>query len=57
MARLYGDQPSILGFLEEMASQSVNVEVTKILLVSPDMVNYSDDKLITIVSMYLYEQG
>lgn len=57
MARLYGDQPSILGFLEEMAAQSVNVEVTKILLVSPDMVNYSDDKLITIVSMYLYEQG
>lgn len=57
MARLYGDQASILGFLEEMSAQSVNVEVTKVLLVSPDMVNYSDDKLITVISMYLYEQG
>lgn len=56
LVRVYGNQSSIVGFLEEIAAQSLNVELAKILLVSPDMVSYSDDNLILVINMYLYEQ-
>ncbi len=56
VARVYGNQSSLVGFLEEMSNQSVNLELVKILLVSPDMLNYTDDNLILVLNMLLYEQ-
>jgi len=56
LGRLYGKKSSLLSFLREIGQQEVNVEVTKILLVSPDMVSYSDENLILVLNMYLYEQ-
>ncbi len=55
LARLYGNQGAISDFLQEMGKQSLNVELVKILLVSPDMVNYTDDNLILVMNMLLHE--
>lgn len=57
LARVLGSQSAIVGFLQEISNQSVNMELIKILLVSPDMVNFSDDNLILVLNMILYEQS
>lgn len=57
LVRLYGNQSSIVSFLEEIAAQAYNIELAKILLVSPDMVNYSDENLILVLNMFLHEQA
>jgi len=56
LGRIYGNKAAVLSFLREIGQQEVNVEVTKILLVSPDMVSFSDENLILVLNMYLYEQ-
>jgi len=55
MLRVYGSQSSLVGFLGEISAQSINVELTKLLLVSPDMVSHSDENLVLIINMFLYE--
>ncbi len=55
MLRVYGSQSSLVGFLGEISAQSINVELTKLLLVSPDMVYHSDENLVLIINMFLYE--
>jgi hypothetical protein len=55
MLRVYGSQSSLVGFLGEISAQSINVELTKLLLVSPDMVSHSDETLVLVVNMFLYE--
>ena len=55
MLRVYGRQSSLVGFLGEISAQSINVELTKLLLVSPDMVSYSDENLVLVISLFLYE--
>ena len=55
MLRLYGSQSSLVGFLGEISAQSINVELTKLLLVSPDMVSHSDENLVLVINMFLYE--
>ncbi len=45
LARIYGNQSSIVGLLEEIAAQSYNIELAKVLLVSPDVITFSDDNL------------
>lgn len=57
LARLYGSQSSLVAFLEAMAAKNMNVELTKILLVSPDMATYSDDNLVMVLNMFLYEKS
>ncbi len=57
LGRLYGSQSAVLGLLKEISRQETNVEFSKILLVSPDMVTFSDDNLILVLNMYLYEQS
>jgi hypothetical protein len=54
--KLYGTQGALMSFLEEAGSQNMNMELAKILLVSPDYVNYSDDNLVLVLNMYLYEK-
>lgn len=51
--RLLGKKNSILGFLEAISSQRLNVDIAKILLVSPDMVTYRDDELALVLYMFL----
>ena len=55
MLRVFGNQASLVGFLAEMSSQSINVELTKLLLVSPDMVSHSDENLVLVINLFLYE--
>ena len=55
MLRVYGSQSSLVGFLGEISAQSINVELTKLLLVSPDMVSHSDENLVLVINMFLYE--
>ncbi len=55
MLRVYGSQSSLVGFLGEMSTQSINVELTKLLLVSPDMVSHSDENLVLVINLFLYE--
>ncbi len=55
MLRVYGSQSSLVGFLGEISAQSINVELTKLLLVSPDMVSHSDETLVLVINMFLYE--
>ncbi len=55
MLRVYGTQSSLVGFLGEISAQSINVELTKLLLVSPDMVSHSDENLVLVINMFLYE--
>jgi hypothetical protein len=57
MLRVYGNQSSLVGFLGEISAQSINVELTKLLLVSPDMVSYSDENLVLVISLFLYERA
>ncbi len=55
MIRVFGSKSSVVAFLEEIAVQGLNVELTKILLVSPDMINYSDDALMLVLNLFLYQ--
>jgi len=55
--RIYGAQSSIVGFLQELSGQNINLEVTKIQLVSPDMISYSDDNLVLIAYMFLHQKS
>lgn len=55
LMRIFGDKASLVAILEAIASQRLNVELTKILLVSPDMISYSDDQLMLVVNLFLYE--
>lgn len=55
LLRVYGSQSSLVSFLEEISAQSINVELTKILMVSPDMVTHSDDNLVLVLNLLLYE--
>ncbi|MFQ5823519.1 MAG: hypothetical protein ACE5JB_05640 [bacterium] len=55
LIRIFGSKSSMVGFLEEIASQSLNVELTKILLVSPDMITFSDETMILVLNLYLYQ--
>lgn len=57
LVRLYGSQSSLVAFLGEMSTENMNVELTKILLVSPDMATYSDDNLVMVLNMFLYEKS
>jgi len=57
LLRLYGSQASIISFLQDMAAQSYNIELAKILLVSPDMVNYSDENFVLVLNMFVLEQA
>ncbi len=56
-ARIYGAQSSVIGFLQEISSQNINVELTKVQLISPDMVSFSDENLVLVIYMYLYQQS
>lgn len=55
LVRVYGAQSSIISFLREIAAENLNLEIAKILLVSPDMVTYSDDNLVLVMNLFLYE--
>lgn len=55
LARLTGSKASLVDFMEAMSSQRLNIELTKILLVSPDMVTFSDERLILVLSMFVHE--
>ena len=57
LLRVSGAKASIVNFLEQISLQNINVEFSKILLISPDVVNYSDDNLILVLNMYLYQQS
>lgn len=57
LVRVYGSQSALIGFLEEFSSQSINVEMAKILLVSPDMATFSDETMILVLNMYLHEKA
>jgi len=55
LLRVYGAQSSIVSFLREIATENINIEIAKLLLVSPDMVTYSDDNLVLVMNLFLYE--
>ncbi len=57
LVRVSGSQSALIGFLEEFSSQSINVEMAKILLVSPDMATFSDENMILVLNMYLHEKA
>ncbi|NIR50774.1 hypothetical protein GWO43_28190 [candidate division KSB1 bacterium] len=54
LVRIYGDKTSLVGLLEAMARDQLNVEVTKVLIVSPDMISYSDEELMLVMNLFLY---
>ncbi len=56
LVRLGGSKSAIVGFLQDLSNQSYNVDLSKILLVSPDVVTYSDDNLVLVLNIFLYEQ-
>lgn len=55
LLRINGAQSSIISFLRELAADNINVEIAKILLASPDMVSYSDENLVLVLNLFLYE--
>lgn len=55
--RIYGSKASLTRFLEEMSNQSLNLEITKVLLISPDMASYSDDNLLLVLNTFLLQSG
>jgi hypothetical protein len=55
-ARLSGSKAAVSGMLEELASQSMNLELAKIILVSPDHIYYKDDTLVLVLNLFLYER-
>ncbi|MFQ6112644.1 MAG: archaellin/type IV pilin N-terminal domain-containing protein [bacterium] len=55
LIRIFGSKSSVVGFLEEIAVEGLNVEITKILLVSPDMISFSDETLMLVLSLFLYQ--
>ncbi|MFQ5864698.1 MAG: hypothetical protein ACE5IW_05655 [bacterium] len=55
LIRVFGSKSAVVGFLEEIAVQGLNVELTKILLVSPDMIDFSDDSLMLVLNLFLYQ--
>jgi flagellar basal body-associated protein FliL len=55
LVRIFGNKQAVVGFLDEIAVQGLNIELAKILLVSPDMTNYSDDSLMLVMNLFLYQ--
>lgn len=55
LVRIYGSKESLVRFMEFFASENLNVELTKILLVSPDMVSFSDDNLMLVMNLFLFQ--
>jgi hypothetical protein len=54
-ARFYGGQSAILSFLESFSTQNINFELAKVIIVSPDRVSYSDDNLVLVLNMFVYQ--
>lgn len=52
--RIFGSKSSLIDFLNEFSAQNLNIELAKILFVSPDMVNFRDDNLVLVLNLYLY---
>ncbi len=55
LVRIYGSKESLVRFMEFFASENLNVELTKILLVSPDMVSFTDDNLMLVMNLFLFQ--
>ncbi len=55
LVRIYGSKSSLMQFLDSLAQQNFNIELTKILMVSPDMVSFSDDSLMLVMNLFLYQ--
>jgi hypothetical protein len=55
LLRIYGSKNSLLKFLDNLAQQNFNIELTKILMVSPDMVSFSDENLMLVMNLFLYQ--
>lgn len=55
LVRLFGSKDVLLQFLSEMASENMNIDLAKVLLVSPDMVSYTDDQLTLVINLFVYE--
>jgi hypothetical protein len=55
LVRIYGSKDALVRFMEFFASENLNVELTKILLVSPDMVSFSDDNLMLVMNLFLFQ--
>lgn len=53
--RIFGSKSSLMDFLNVFANQNLNIELTKILLVSSDMINFLDDNLFLVMNLYLYQ--
>ena len=54
-ARLSGSKDAVRGMLDELAAQSLNLELAKVILVSPDHIYYKDDTLVLVLNLFLYE--
>lgn len=55
LVRIYGSKESLVRFMNFFANENLNVELTKILLVSPDMVSFSDDNLMLVMNLFLFQ--
>ncbi len=55
LVRISGNKAGILNLIEEIGTQSLNIEVTKILLLAADMNSFSDENLILVINLFLYQ--
>ncbi|HEX9654289.1 MAG TPA: hypothetical protein VGA99_11310 [bacterium] len=55
LVRVYGSKESLQRFMDFFASENLNVELAKILLVSKDMASFSDDNLMLVMNLFLFQ--
>jgi hypothetical protein len=55
-ARLSGSKEAVRSMLDDLAGQNVNLELAKVILVSPDHIYYDDDTLVLVMNLFLYER-
>ncbi|MFQ5707246.1 MAG: hypothetical protein ACE5HO_07330 [bacterium] len=57
LVRISGNKASLMSFLQDLGQQNFGIELSKILLVSPDMARYDDTNLLLVLNMYLYQES
>jgi hypothetical protein len=53
--RLLGDGASLSNFMEALSDQKINVEMAKILVLSPAAASFGDQSLLLVLNMFVYE--
>ncbi|MFQ5601817.1 MAG: GspMb/PilO family protein [bacterium] len=55
LMRLNGSKAGLLDFFADLEAQSLNIELTKVLIVSSDRTNFSDENLVLVINLNIYE--